>query len=216
MTSGKSKAGVRVVARRWRKRCAAQWHRKKKKLVKIMTTQKSCNKQPNNLAMQAKSMRLGCGESNPGLLREQTLLSSESQRCYRYTTPDESRWFPTCCCGWGVGTALIKDLGRGHDEIGGGCFELLRGEVMVGRGGVANSYNQPTSGRLLFWSFLCSGGGGHGRCGDLPQRAPHKARQHPRAGKRAWWPGEGLGFVLGCRRSRATIYSLGLLSRRPN
>ena len=31
---------------------------------------------------------LGCGESNPGLLRKQTLLGSESQRCYRYTTPD--------------------------------------------------------------------------------------------------------------------------------
>ncbi len=33
-------------------------------------------------------LRLGYRESNPGLLREQSLLSSESQRCYRYTIPD--------------------------------------------------------------------------------------------------------------------------------
>ena len=33
-------------------------------------------------------MRLGYRESNPGLLREQSLLGSESQRCYRYTIPD--------------------------------------------------------------------------------------------------------------------------------
>ena len=33
-------------------------------------------------------LRLGYGESNPGLLRDQTLLRSESQRCYRYTIPD--------------------------------------------------------------------------------------------------------------------------------
>ena len=31
---------------------------------------------------------LGYRESNPGLLREQSLLRSESQRCYRYTIPD--------------------------------------------------------------------------------------------------------------------------------
>ena len=37
--------------------------------------------------MEKKNMLdLGCGESNPGLLS--TLLRSESQRCYRYTTPD--------------------------------------------------------------------------------------------------------------------------------
>ena len=33
-------------------------------------------------------VRLGYRESNPGLLREQSLLRSESQRCYRYTIPD--------------------------------------------------------------------------------------------------------------------------------
>ena len=35
-----------------------------------------------------KILRLGYRESNPGLLREQSLLRSESQRCYRYTIPD--------------------------------------------------------------------------------------------------------------------------------
>ena len=35
-----------------------------------------------------RKLRLGYRESNPGLLREQSLLSSESQRCYRYTIPD--------------------------------------------------------------------------------------------------------------------------------
>ena len=33
-------------------------------------------------------VNLGYRESNPGLLREQSLLRSESQRCYRYTIPD--------------------------------------------------------------------------------------------------------------------------------
>ena len=39
---------------------------------------------------------LGYGESNPGLLRDQTLLGSESQRCYRYTIPDFAKpgWLP--------------------------------------------------------------------------------------------------------------------------
>ena len=38
--------------------------------------------------MEKRYIILGYRESNPGLLRKQSLLRSESQRCYRYTIPD--------------------------------------------------------------------------------------------------------------------------------
>ncbi|KAK3503223.1 hypothetical protein B0T13DRAFT_456753 [Neurospora crassa] len=52
------------------------------------TKQKKYKSEHLDTEKRKKILRLGYRESNPGLLREQSLLRSESQRCYRYTIPD--------------------------------------------------------------------------------------------------------------------------------
>ena len=53
-----------------------------------MSKQQSAETKEVEQKMRKRNILLGYRESNPGLLRNKSLLRSESQRCYRYTIPD--------------------------------------------------------------------------------------------------------------------------------
>jgi hypothetical protein len=83
--------------------------------------------QPNSQGSKRTS-ELGYRESNPGLLRRQSLLGSESQRCYRYTIPDRIE----------CGSDLWKQKGRGGYMIplplaGGGFGDGTREKEVIGQ-----------------------------------------------------------------------------------
>ena len=92
------------------------------------------NKKRTRRLQKEKDKRLGYRESNPGLLREQSLLRSESQRCYRYTIPDLNR-------------VWSRFVGNGEGEVD-FCLCRIFAVGSGGKGGgLGGSYESTGSGK---------------------------------------------------------------------